>query len=275
MLSCPPGEFRFRPVREIGRGGFGIVDEVLIVSSACELPIGSRWARKRLHAKWATDPTAQARFEREIEALRSMDHPNIVSCDGHNLPGEERFYMMPLFSNSLRLLIAARNKVGDWRFAASLGVTVAEALAYAHDRNFIHRDIKPENLLFNPQGPLTITDWGLGGFVHQHSRVLTHLTRGGMGTEYYCSVEQWTNRPCDDRTDVYALGMTLDELVTGAQRPLPAVGVGLSRFSPRSSAPGAQALHAVLVTMTALTPSGRLANMRTVAAELRRVRDGL
>jgi serine/threonine-protein kinase len=262
------------PVRRIGEGGFGFVDEVEVVASACDLPIGSRWARKRLHAKWASDPTAQARLDREIEALQSMVHENIVSCDGHNLPGEERFYLMPIFSNSLRLLVAGGSKVGDWRFAAAQGVALADALAYAHDRNFVHRDIKPENLLFNANGPLTITDWGLGGFVHQHSRVLTHLTRGGMGTKYYCSVEQWANGTCDARTDIYALGMTLDELVTGVQRRLPAVGAGLSRFAPISSEPGVRALHAVLVKMTALTASGRLANMRAVAAELRRVHGG-
>lgn len=269
MQGLPPGQFRFVPVSELGSGGLGHVDEIEIVASAAtSKTIGSRWARKRLNAHWNAHPDVRKRFEREISALKRMSHPNIVTFEGENLLGEERFYVMPVYSSTLRKLIASNSKRGDWRFAAEHGAILADALSYAHSEGFIHRDLKPDNILFNHQGPLIIADWGLGYFVHRESKVLVQLTRGGMGTEYYCSLEQWNTGKCDQRGDIYSLGMTLDELVTGAQRSI-TVGLGVRQPTVFATSQGAARFNSLLQTMTEPLASSRPANMRQVAGALR------
>jgi len=269
--GLPFNQFRIEHVRELGAGGLGRVDEVKVVlSNAVGKPIGSLWARKRLNEKWNAQPTIRQRFEREIAALQTMSHENIITFEGENLAGEERFYLMPVYGNSLRRYIAGGSKTGDWRFAASRGAVLASALAYAHSLGFIHRDIKPDNILFNPAGPLTISDWGLGYFVHRESKVLAQLTRGGMGTEYYCSLEQWGTGKCDQRGDIYSLGMTLDELLVGKQRAI-TVGQGVGHFAPAGKEPGERHLRGLLGRMTAPFATNRPTDMNVVATELRAI----
>jgi serine/threonine protein kinase len=208
------------------------------------------------------------RFEREIAALRRMSHGNIVTCDAENLPGGERFYVMPFFTNTLRRFIAGGRFRGDWRSVAQRGVVLAQALQYAHTLGFVHRDLKPDNILFNAGGQLVIADWGLGYFVHKESKVLQQLTRGGMGTEYYCSIEQWATGKCDGRGDIYSLGMTLDEWVTGSQRPI-TVGAGIKGDATADRSIGARRFNNLLRTMTHPIKAQRPGSMYIVAAELR------
>jgi serine/threonine protein kinase len=266
----PFGQFTFDFVGEtLGIGGLGRVDKIRIVSSnAIGLPVGAFRACKRLNAKWNQHPEVRERFEREIRALRHMSHTNIVTCQGENLPGGERFYIMPVFSSSLRTFIAGASHQGDWRFFAEHGAILASALQYAHGRGFFHRDFKPENVLFNPGEPLVVADWGLGYFVHRESVVLQQLTRGGMGTEYYCSAEQWNTGKCDGRGDIYSLGMTLDECVTGYQRTI-AVGTGVNGPATNERSHGADRFNALLRAMTQPQVKNRPLNMAAVAMELR------
>jgi len=267
--SVPFNQFLFQPVELLGAGGLGSVDKIRVTASnAPRMPVGSEWARKRLNAQWNQHPTMRERFEREISALRRMSHPSIVTCEGENLPGGERFYLMPLFTSSVRKWIAGGNNRGDWKLIAALGAGLADAMQYAHDQGFIHRDLKPDNILFNGGGPLVIADWGLGYFVHKESKVLQQLTRGGMGTEYYCSLEQWSSGKCDGRGDIYSLGMTLDEMVTGSQRAI-VVGMGLTGTAPPGTSPGARSFQEVLQAMTAPFAAQRFATMRDVATSLR------
>lgn len=272
--SLPPGQFLFVYTGDnLGVGGLGRVDKIRItVSNASELSVGSEWACKRLNEKWSQHPTMRERFEREIAALARMSHPNIVTCKGQNLPGGERYYLMPLYSSNLRRFVAGGKHRGDWRFMARLGASLADALQYAHDMGFIHRDLKPDNVLFNDGGALVIADWGLGYFVHKESKVLQQLTRGGMGTEYYCSLEQWGTGKCDARGDIYSLGMTIDECVTGIQRGI-TVGMGVNGPATREGGAGAQHFNAVLRAMTQPFAAQRPATMREVAIELRAAAD--
>src|SRR5258708_15256646 len=180
-----PGQFQFMFVgsNPIGEGGLGRVDRIRVAaSSAHGKPVGSEWAIKRLNSKWAAHPAMRERFEREIAAVKEMKHPNIVTFEGENIPGYERFYVMPLFTNTLRRCVAGGALRANWRQVALHGAALAEAMQYAHDRRFIHRDFKPDNVLFDAQGPLVIADWGLGYFVHRESAVLQQLPARGIGT---------------------------------------------------------------------------------------------
>ena len=265
-----PGKFTFNQVMIIGEGGLGQVAKIVITASqAPAISVGSEWAIKKLNAKWKSHPEARARFEREIAALQSMDHPNIIRCWGENIPGGERFYMMKLYATSVRRHIAEAHRP-TWQQVAGWGAVLADALQYAHDKNYVHRDIKPDNILFDPAGPLMIADWGIGYFVHQASVVLQQLTRGGMGTEYYCSQEQWATGKCDGRGDVYSLGMTLNEWVTGRQLPLASVGAGISIDTVANTSAGAAAFNKLIRSMTQRRRESRVGTMTEVATELQR-----
>ncbi len=268
-VELPHGQFRFRDVEPLGEGGLGRVDKIRIVLTADpNKPVGSEWARKRLNAQWAANPEMRARLDREIDALKRLSHRNIVTFEGENLPGCERFYVMPVYKSGVRKFIAEGGWKGNWLEIAKCGTQLADALQYAHDLGFIHRDLKPDNILFNPNGPLVISDWGLGYFVHRESKVLMHLTRGRMGTEYYCSMEQWASGKCDNRGDIYSLGMTLDEWATGQQRSIN-VGYGVNGPSVPAQTRGAVRFNQLLIRMTQLLPYHRPNSMSEVAAELR------
>ena len=275
MFAAPnlaPGQFRIAPIRVIGEGGLGIVDEVEVVASNMSHPSGTRLARKRLSQKWANDPGARGRFEREIDMLQTMRHPNIVSLAGVSLPGGERWYVMPLFQRgSLRTWLQAGGRFATVQQVAGFIATVAGALSYAHSMNFIHRDIKPENILLSDSGGPVVADWGLGQFVHLHSKVLD-LTRGGpMGTHYYCSLEQWASGRCEQTGDVYSLGVVLAELAAGRALPISPIGAGIQDAVVGGSSAVVQNFNATIRRMTAMLPSARFQSIDEVARLLRRI----
>ncbi len=270
--NLAPGQFSIMTVRGIGEGGLGIVDEVEVVATNRSHPPGTRLARKRLGANWANDPGAQGRFEREIEMLETMNHPNIVSLEGVSLAGGERWYVMPYFQRgSLRTWLQAGGRFRTIQQVAGFVAIVAEALAYAHSMNFIHRDLKPENILLADSGGPVIADWGLGQFVHLHSKVLDLTMGGPMGTHYYCSMEQWATGRCDQTGDVYSLGVVLAELAAGRALPISPVGSGVQHDVVSGSAPIVRAFNGTIRAMTAMLPSARLRSMSEVASRLRQI----
>lgn len=270
-VSLLPNQFTIRPVRLIGEGGLGTVDEVEVIASNMSHPVGTRLARKRLSAKWIADAGAKERFEREISMLSTMNHPNVVSLEGTSLPAFERFYVMPCFQRgSLRSWLQAGGRFQTVSQVAAFVATIAEALQYAHSMNFIHRDLKPENILLTDEGRPVIADWGLGQFVHLHSKVLD-LTRGGpMGTHYYCSLEQWSTGRCDQTGDIYSLGVVLAELAAGRALPIAPVGWGIQQDIV-AAGPDilAQRFNNAIRKMTAFAPTARFQSMAEVSAELR------
>ncbi|MDI1433224.1 serine/threonine-protein kinase [Polyangium sorediatum] len=268
--TLPPNQFRFKYGRLLGEGGLGRVDEIVIALSNCVgLQPGQRLACKRLNDSWKDHPVMRQRFEREIAALKAMSHTAIVAYQGENLGDSlERFYIMPLYPKSLRDLLGGYPDGIEAGYIAGLGARLADALQYAHNLGFIHRDLKPENVLMDAQNNPVIADWGLGYFVHKHSKVLKPLTMGGMGTEYYCSLEQWNTGKCDNRGDVYSLGIMLAELLTGRQTPINPVGGGIRLNVLAGYTEHEQRFNALIQRMTYVVPSGRPSSMAEVATEL-------
>ncbi len=214
VYSPPPsnalGDFELR--REIGRGGFAVVYE------ARQLSLGRRVAVKVLNPASRLDPRQLRRFEIEAHAAAALQHPNIVPVIAYGDEGGVPYLAMRLIEgwNLARVVRERRERSGGGlppREAAELARQAAEALDYAHRRDVLHRDVKPSNLLVDADQRLWVADFGLA-----RVRGDSDLTASGdvLGTLRYLSPEQASGRRgvVDGRSDVYALGATLYELLT-------------------------------------------------------------
>ena len=202
----------------IGKGGMGEVWK------ARDTKLGREVAIKTLPEEFARDGDRLARFEREAKLLASLNHPNIAAiysleeCDG------TRFLVLELVDGDT---IADRVKRGPIpaEEALALGLQIAEALEVAHGKGVIHRDLKPANIKLTPDGTVKVLDFGLAKAVapegverdQQQPAVADALTKEGLiqGTPAYMSPEQVRGEPVDKRTDVWAFGCVLYEMLTG------------------------------------------------------------
>ena len=231
----PPRELGdYRLVREIGRGGMGIVYE------AEQLSLPRNVAVKILPLASFLDGRQLQRFKNEAKAAALLQHPNIVrvhavGCersvhfyamdliDGHDLSAAIREIhgdppVRPSTNASTNPAAALSTKRNDhrrefYRSVARLGQQAAEALHFAHEEGVIHRDVKPANLLLDKNGSVHVTDFGLARIRSQQDLTLTGDL---IGTLRYMSPEQVeAHGDPDRRTDVYSLGLTIYELIAG------------------------------------------------------------
>ncbi len=265
------GQFTIREVRPLGCGGLGAVDEVLIVNTNHAHPIGTRLTRKRLNAMWSQDPSSRVRFEREIQLLATMRHPNIVSVEGASVASGERYYVMPLYPVTLRRALRSRLFHRDPIAAVRLIVKIAETLAHAHSHGFIHRDLKPENILLTVDGEPIISDWGQGQFVHFRSKVLDLTCGGPLGSSHYCSLEQWSSGRSGVTGDIYSLGVILAELIAGIPAKIEPIGFGIREDVFAHMNPTITALGSIVRNMTKLNSGSRYQSMAEVVSILRDV----
>jgi serine/threonine protein kinase/sugar lactone lactonase YvrE len=197
---------RYRIVEQIGAGGMAVVYKAF--DPAMDRYVAIKIPRQEL----TSDPTFRARFTREARVLAKLEHPHILPV--HDF-GEEngRFYLVMRYvgEGSLREMIARGPLPLDQ--AVRLIGQVAEALAYAHRNQVIHRDVKPANVLVDQEGSALLTDFGIAKLLQE----TMHLTgtSESIGTPYYMSPEQVRGQPVDARTDIYALGVVLYEVLTG------------------------------------------------------------
>ncbi|HPR65069.1 MAG TPA: protein kinase [Thermoanaerobaculia bacterium] len=192
---------------QIGRGGMGVVFK------AHEPSLNRTVAVKLLGEHLAKDMEFVKRFQREAQSAAALNHPNIVQIytfgeeDGHYY-----FAMEYVDGVSVQDMIKSNGRL-DPDQAAHIIMQAAQGLAAAHDMAMIHRDIKPANLMVNRQGVVKITDFGIALCTTDQTR----LTSSGMlmGTPGYLSPEQCLGKDVDARTDIYALGVSLYEMLTG------------------------------------------------------------
>ncbi len=233
-------------VRVIGRGGMGTVYEA-------EDPVRGRVAVKVLPEDLARDADFVSRFRREAKVQSGLSHPHVVEVFERGEEGGRCFFVMEhVRGESLRRPME-RGPIG-WRDAARVATEILVGLGYAHGRGVVHRDLKPENVLLGDDGRVRLVDFGLSRIVRGEALATTRLTRTDviLGTYEYMAPEQRTGAPdVDERADLYALGVILYEMLTGA---LP-----LGRFEPASVLrPGCPpAFDAVIHRALATRPSDR------------------
>src|SRR5262245_8299381 len=215
-----PRDTRLGPyaiVDSLGAGGMGEVYR------ARDTPLGREVAVKVLPERFASYPDALARFEREARAVAALSHPNILSLfDFGQVDGIAYAVTELLKGETLRERLA-RERLSD-RKAVELGTSIAEGLAAAHAAGIVHRDLKPENVFLTSEGRVKILDFGLarvespGGPIGATSAPTTPaLSEPGvvLGTAGYISPEQIRGRPADARSDIFAFGAVLYEMLTG------------------------------------------------------------
>ena len=198
------GRYRFE--RLIATGGMAQVWE------ATDLVLDRRVAVKLLHAHLTDDTTCVERFRRESIAAARLAHPSIVSIfDTYSGEGMEAIVMELVDGITLRQELDRRHSLPPDE-AVRVGVAVADALAVAHQSRLVHRDIKPANILLCQDERVMVADFGIAKLDEGGD----HTKEGTMlGTAKYLAPEQVEGRPVDARTDVYALGIVLYEMLCG------------------------------------------------------------
>ncbi|TWT46024.1 Serine/threonine-protein kinase PrkC [Phycisphaerae bacterium RAS1] len=208
----PPVLGDFRILREVGRGGMGVVYEAVQVS------LDRRVALKVLLPGVGFSSSAVERFHREARTAGALQHRHIVPVYAIGEHDGVPYYAMQFIDGvTLSTLVRLSREEGrtpdaeHFRRVGEWGRQVADALAYAHQQGVIHRDVKPSNLLVSPDGNVWVTDFGLA---RRDAHVSLTLTGDVIGTVRYMSPEQARGGagPIDERSDVYALGVTLYEL---------------------------------------------------------------
>lgn len=197
----------YQIMEEVGRGGMASVYR------AYQSSLNRYVAIKVLPPQLAYDEEFVHRFLREARAAASLNHPNIVTV--HDVGEQDGLYyivMEFLEGQTLKDLIQREGALSPER-AARILAQVAAALDYAHQRGFVHRDIKPANIFVGPDGRVKLTDFGIARAASE----VEQLTRTGMlvGTPEYMAPEQAAGNPIDHRTDLYALGVVLYQMMTG------------------------------------------------------------
>ncbi|GLU46056.1 Stk1 family PASTA domain-containing Ser/Thr kinase [Nocardiopsis ansamitocini] len=173
-------------------------------------------ALKVMHPTLARDPQFVQRFINEAHSVAKLSHPNVVQVyDQGTDQGHVYLAMEYVPGRTLRELLKARGRLSP-REALQVMVPVLAALGAAHQVGMVHRDIKPENVLLTEDGRVKVVDFGLARVVEATQQGLTK-TGALMGTAAYLSPEQISHNTADSRTDVYACGIMLYELLTGAQ----------------------------------------------------------
>jgi non-specific serine/threonine protein kinase len=253
---------RYRLEREIGAGGMATV------YLADDLKHGRKVAVKVLRPDLAA-ALGPARFLQEIRTTANLRHPNVLPLYDSGEEAGFLFYVMPyLEGESLRDRLA-RDRQLPVTEALRIVDEVADALGYAHGRGVIHRDIKPENILFD-SGHAVVADFGIAHAVTASGDEQLTKTQGVIGTPHYMSPEQARGEAVDSRSDLYALGCMLYEMLAG--RP-PFTGTSAMAVLARHLTEPIPSLHAACPAVEASvvhaveralakTAAGRFATMQ-------------
>ncbi len=218
MIGRTLGHYRIES--KLGEGGMGVVYQAL------DTNLGRQVAIKMLPEAFARDAERLARFEREARLLASLNHPNIAMIHGLEQSEGRPFLVLELVPGPT---LAERLASGAMEIEEALGASrqLAEALEAAHEKGILHRDLKPANIKLTPEGKVKVLDFGLAKAFDadpgaagdpSHSPTLTAAaTRAGtiLGTAAYMSPEQARGRTLDKRSDVWAFGCVLYELLSG------------------------------------------------------------
>jgi serine/threonine-protein kinase len=263
---------RYTVIERVGSGGMAEVyrarDELL----------GREVALKVLHARFSQDRAFVERFKREAQAAANLNHPNIVSLFDYGADDGAYFIVMELIDGKpLSDILRDEGALMPER-AAEIAADVAKALSRAHTGGLVHRDIKPSNVMITSSGQTKVTDFGIARALGSDGDQTMTQTGMVIGTAAYFSPEQAQGNPVDARSDVYALGVVLYEMLAGrapftGETPL-AVAYKHVREDP--AAPSTvnpdvpKALDAITMKALAKNPDNRFSSATEMQEDLER-----
>jgi non-specific serine/threonine protein kinase len=274
---------RFGPYEildKIGAGGMGEVYR------AKDTRLERQVAIKVMNERFVQDPQALARFHREAKSVAALSHPNIMAIYDVGSHEGRTFAVMELLEGQT-LSARKRKSPLDWQTSLNIAIAVADGLAAAHRRGVIHRDLKPDNIFLTSDGRVKIVDFGLARFEAKPTTAGTDLgapvtellqTQTGvvMGTLTYMSPEQVRGEPTDARTDVFAFGCVLYELLNGrrtfAHATSPETMVAILHDPPLPFEPSADRpaeIDAIVLRCLEKSPSKRFPSGVELAASLK------
>ncbi|HQF25851.1 MAG TPA: protein kinase [Polyangiaceae bacterium] len=207
--SSRPSRFvdRYELIGLLGVGGMGSVYRVR------DLILQEEVALKILRKDLAEVASAVERFRSEVRLTRRITHPNVVRIHDIGEHRGEHFYTMECIVGDPLSAAMGKGAAMDVVRAYEYGVQIAEGLAAVHQANVVHRDLKPDNLMVSREGRVVITDFGVA--VLRDGPSVDVLPLRGAGTPRYMAPEQLEGRSLTEKTDLYALGLILFELLTG------------------------------------------------------------
>ena len=265
------GSFRIESV--VGSGAMGVVYK------ATNEKTGRIAAVKVVSAEFAQGGKIRDRFEREAEILQQFRHPNIVRFLAvGRFQGTSYLAMEFVEGSTLEKSILDRGSL-PWLEVVDLAIQICDALHYAHQHGVVHRDLKPSNLMLTADGKIKLTDFGIAKDLDATALTGTGRT---LGTAAYMAPEQIRgNPPVSHKTDLYALGVVLYQLVVGKPpfeggTPVVLMHSHLNEPAPRPSARVHEipkALDELIVTLMAKAPADRPWDAAAVGVKLTELRD--
>ena len=266
-----PGSYlinRYEIIMKIGSGGMADVYK------AKDHVLNRLVAIKVLKQEYSTDATFVKKFRVEAQSAAGLSHPNIVNVYDVGEDDGVYFIVMELFQGiTLKNYIDMKGKL-DIREALNISVQIASGLSAAHENRIIHRDIKPQNIIMSRDGKVKVTDFGIAKVADS-----TTVTTTAAGTVHYISPEQARGGYSDERSDIYSLGITMYEMVTG-RVPFEGetnVAVALMHIQseitpPRQLEPSIPvSFEKIILKCTQKKPERRYASARELIADLRKV----
>ncbi|MGL5435049.1 MAG: Stk1 family PASTA domain-containing Ser/Thr kinase [Lachnospiraceae bacterium] len=259
---------RYEILEQIGSGGMSVV-----YKAKCH-KLNRLVAIKVLKEEFATDSNFVSKFKMEAQAAAGLSHPNIVRV--YDVIDEEtiHYIVMELIEGiTLKSYIQKKGKL-EVKESIGIAIQVAQGITAAHEQNIIHRDIKPQNMIISRDGKVKVADFGIARAVSAQT-----LTSSAMGSVHYISPEQARGGYSDARSDIYSLGVTMYEMVTGR---LPfdgdnTVAIALSHLSDAMVPPSVYSpeipisLEQIILKCTEKKPERRFNDAGQVIAQLRKV----
>ncbi|MBR6897431.1 MAG: Stk1 family PASTA domain-containing Ser/Thr kinase [Lachnospiraceae bacterium] len=230
-------------------------------------------AIKVLKEEFCNDKNFVSKFKAEAQAAAGLSHPNIVGIYDVGDEGELHYIVMELVEGiTLKQYIEKKKKL-DIKESIGIAIQIAQGIGAAHEQHIIHRDIKPQNVIISRDGKVKVTDFGIAKIASSQT-----INSEAVGSVYYFSPEQARGGYCDERSDIYSLGITLYEMLTG-QVPFDGestVAVALSHLQsemkpPREIDPMIPiSLEKIIMKATMKKPERRYASAQELISDLRK-----
>ena len=197
---------RYEVLKRVGSGGMADV------YMAKDHKLNRNVAVKVLKSEYVEDEKFLRKFETEAQAVARLSHPNIVNIYDVGIEDGINYIVMELAEGiTLKEYIRKKGYLTP-KETVEISTQIASAISHAHKNHIIHRDIKPQNILVSDTGIIKVTDFGIAKATSSNT---VTSTATAMGSVHYISPEQAKGRFCDEKSDIYSLGITMYEMVTG------------------------------------------------------------